>query len=178
MDRTKTGLTGEFYVLAQLIQRGFVATFTLGNTKGVDILVSNPDLNKLFKVEVKTSDRPPGHESLFSSERCYGWPMNSKHEHISEANLFYCFVALQGYNKLPLFFVVPSAYVALYVREEHEYWLRMRKNKVAETTIRRFRIPISDPMDFGNNWDILMGGNIPESQLTLHDPWYPRSTAT
>jgi hypothetical protein len=53
MDHTQTSLAGEFYVLAQLMQRGLVATLTLANTKGVDILVSNPELNRLFKIEVK-----------------------------------------------------------------------------------------------------------------------------
>jgi hypothetical protein len=57
MDNTQIGLAGEFYVLAQLVQRGLVASLTLANTKGVDILVSNARLNQLFKIEVKTSDR-------------------------------------------------------------------------------------------------------------------------
>ena len=35
--------------------RGFIATLTLGNTKGVDILVTNQEINRLFKVEVKTT---------------------------------------------------------------------------------------------------------------------------
>ena len=40
MDNSQTGLAGEFYTLAQLTQRGYIATLTLGNTKGVDILVT------------------------------------------------------------------------------------------------------------------------------------------
>ena len=63
MDNTQTGLA-RIYVLAQLVQRGLVATFTLANTKGVDILVSNSELNRLFKIEVKTTDRNPHHEAL------------------------------------------------------------------------------------------------------------------
>ena len=47
LDKTQIGLTGEYYVLAQLSARGFIATLTLGNTKGVDILVTNQDINKL-----------------------------------------------------------------------------------------------------------------------------------
>jgi hypothetical protein len=49
MDNTQIGLAGEFYVLAQLVQHNLVATLTLANTKGVDILVANPELNRLFK---------------------------------------------------------------------------------------------------------------------------------
>ena len=108
MDNTQVGLTGEFYVLAQLSQRGLVATLTLANTKGVEILVSDPELSRLCKVEVKTTDRPPSRETLFSSEPCYHWAMAAKHEGIADDNGFYCFVALRGSDTLPRFFVVPS----------------------------------------------------------------------
>ena len=53
LDKSQIGLAGEYYVLAQLTARGFIATLTLGNTKGIDILVTNQEINKLFKVEVK-----------------------------------------------------------------------------------------------------------------------------
>lgn len=35
-------MLGEFAVLSQLALRGYDANLTLGNTKGVDMLVSNP----------------------------------------------------------------------------------------------------------------------------------------
>jgi len=140
MDNTQIGLAGEFYVLAQLVQRGLVASLTLANTKGVDILVSNARLNQLFKIEVKTTDRGPHSESLFSNEPCYGWPMSVKHEHVVGANLFYCFVALRGVEHLPRFFIVPSGYVATYVREQHAYWLRTRQRPVADTAIPHQRM--------------------------------------
>ena len=56
---TQIGLAGEYYVLAQLTQRGLIVTLTLSTTKGVDILVLNPGREKLFKVEVKTTHRSP-----------------------------------------------------------------------------------------------------------------------
>src|SRR6266516_499736 len=155
MDSTQIGLTGEFYVLAQLVQRGLVASLTLANTKGVDILVSNARLNRLFKIEVKTTDNSPRHESLFTDEPCYCWTMSAKHEHVVDANLFYCFVALRGLEQLPKSFIVPSLYVAMYVREQHAYWLRTRQRPVANTAMRRFRIKASDPLGFENNWGVL-----------------------
>lgn len=172
MDHTQIGLTGEFYVLAQLMQRGHVATLTLGNTKGVDILVSNPELNRLFKVEVKTTERGPTREPQFSDEPCYGWPMGVKHERIVDDNLFYCFVVLRGTEHLPRFFVVPSVYVALYVREQHAYWIRSRSKPPNETSMRRFRIMVSDPMGFENNWDLLAGAEVQDSQRIPREPWY------
>ena len=58
MDISQKGLAGEFYALAQLTARGFNASLTLGNTKGVDILVINKK-NKGYKVEVKTTTIKP-----------------------------------------------------------------------------------------------------------------------
>jgi len=101
MDSTQVGLAGEFYVLAQLAQHDLVATFTLANTKGVDILVANIELNRLFKIEVKTTSRGPRYESLFANDPCYSWPMSAKHERLSDANLFYCFVVLRECTQLP-----------------------------------------------------------------------------
>ena len=48
-------LAGEFATLAQLALRGFDANLTLGNTKNVDILVSDPRSGKMYKLEVKTT---------------------------------------------------------------------------------------------------------------------------
>jgi len=171
MDSTQIGLTGEFYTLAQLMQHGLVATLTLGNTKGVDILVSNPELNRLYKVEVKTGNRPPARESLFGEELHHAWPMGAKHERIDDDTLFYCFVVLRGTDELPRFFIVPSAYVAAYVREQHAYWVRKKHPSGADTTMRRFRIPVSDPLGFEGNWGLLAGDPIPERQRVLDEPW-------
>jgi hypothetical protein len=103
MDITSIALAGEYYVLAQLAHRGLVGTMTLSNPQGVDILVSNPSLESLFKVEVKTTERKPSCEKLFGEVAAYGWVMSSKHETISEKKLYYCFVALEGEIKMPAF---------------------------------------------------------------------------
>jgi hypothetical protein len=46
MNISQKGLAGEYYVLAQLTARGINASLTLGNTKGVDILVYNEEKKK------------------------------------------------------------------------------------------------------------------------------------
>lgn len=153
MDKNSLGLAGEYYVLAQLTQRGMVATLTLSNTKGVDILVTNQDINKLYKVEVKTTDRKPIVEKLFGKKPFYYWIMGEKHEKIVDKNLFYVFVNLQGENSLPKFFVVPSRYVARYVRWQHKHWLKSRKKKGKSTTMRKFRIE-ADDTKYLNNWSV------------------------
>ena len=155
MDKSQKGLAGEFYTLAQLTHRGLVATLTLGNTKGVDILVTNQEINSLYKVEVKTTDTKPRKESLFGEEKSFTWTMGQKHETIIDPNLVYCFVNMETPDNLPRFFLVPSEDVSQYVKWQHEYWLSTRTKAVKATTMRVFRIPVSDPNEYENNWNLL-----------------------
>lgn len=153
-DGVNIGLAGEYYVLGQLAQRGLVGTLTLSGTKAVDILVIDQRLDTLFKIEVKTTRKPPGREHLFGPHPFFRWPMSQKHESIRDPRLCYCFVLLQDTSRLPRFFIVESAYVARYVRKQHQQWLRSRRGRVAETTMRTFRIPISDPDGFEGRWSV------------------------
>lgn len=87
-------LAGEFAVLSQLSLRGYDANMTLGRTKNVDILVSDPKTNKFYQLEVKTrlqSKKHPTSSRLFGRIVC-DWIMNEKHENISRPELWYCFV--------------------------------------------------------------------------------------
>lgn len=151
MDKTQTGLAGEYYALAQLTQRGLVATLTLGNTKGIDILVTNQDLNKLYKVEVKTSSTKPGKAKLFGDGVFLSWTMSKKHEHADDSNLIYCFIKLREVTELPQFFIVPSKDVAEYVRWQHQYWLSTNESRM-DSNMRQFRIPVEDPKRYEGNW--------------------------
>jgi hypothetical protein len=78
--------------------------------------------------------------------------MGEKHERIKDKNLAYCFVVLKGKGLLPLFFIVPSKYVARYVRWQHRFWLKSRKQKVKDTPMRNFRIEENDPRGFQDKW--------------------------
>lgn len=154
MDKTQIGLAGEYYVLAQLAQRGLVGALTMGHCKGIDILVSDPKYKALYRVEVKTTAKAPSRESLFGKSKNYAWAMGEKHETIRDDRLFYCFVHLGDDDELPRFFIVPSKKVASYVRREHRHWRNSRTHKVAKTTLRRFRIPIHDPDGYLMNWKV------------------------
>lgn len=154
MDKIQTGLAGEYYALAQMTQRGLVATLTLGNTKGVDILVTNQGLNKLYKIEVKTSSTKPGKAKLFGEGMFLSWTMSKKHEELVDPNLVYCFIKLRDVKALPQFFLVPSKDVAEYVRWQHEYW-RSTNESLTDTNMRQFRIPVEDPKGYEGNWALL-----------------------
>ena len=154
MEKNRIGIAGEFYTLAQLSHRDYIATFTMGNAKGVDILVTNSDLNRVYLVEVKTTTKLPRKESLFGDEKFYIWAMSKKHENRSEDNLIYCFVFLPTPSEKPKYFLVHSKEVARYVKWQHEHWLGTRKKTVKDTSMRNFRIEASDPNSYEDNWGI------------------------
>ncbi len=72
MKTNKNGvsLAGEFAVLSQLALLNYDANMTLGHTKGVDILVSDPGTGKMFKLEVKTKLRES--DKQVSESRIFG----------------------------------------------------------------------------------------------------------
>jgi hypothetical protein len=162
-NKNALSLAGEFAVLSQLALKGFDANMTLGHTKGVDILVSDPIKNRMFKIEVKTSANKPANSILFG--HTLNWIMSEKHETLSDVDLFYCFVNIDKTTDRFRFFNVPSSIVADYVKLEHEYWLNQSPHLLeerAEITMRQFRIgldndgyaiktPLTTQYEF--NWD-------------------------
>lgn len=163
LDNNSISLAGEFAVLSQLALHGFDANMTLGRTKSVDILVSNPKSDKLSKLEVKTHYRnTPTRSILFG--HAFEWIMLEKYETIIDSNLFYCFVNIGPLTHHFNFFIVPSKIVAQYVKEQHSYWLSTLEQKGESTKMRKFRIELDDngykidtPLakDFKDNWQLL-----------------------
>jgi len=99
ISKNNISIAGEFAVLAQLALRGIDANLTLGNTKSVDVIASDPSTGKMFKLEVKTSyDSKPTISKLFGQGRTLNWIMSEKHETISEPNLYYCFVNIDVFD--------------------------------------------------------------------------------
>jgi hypothetical protein len=145
-DKNSVALAGEFEVLSQLALRGLNPGMTLGHTKGVDILVSNPKTKKMCRVEVKTKYRDShkqGHNSKIFGHVIGGWIMSKEGENVFDPDLFYCFVmysAKETKNEKFRFFVLPCKVVAAYLRDEHRYYLRMKKRKGKKTGIRIFRL--------------------------------------
>src|SRR5262249_33287014 len=164
-NNNSVSLAGEFAVLSQLALRGYDANMTLGRTKNVDILVSDPATGRMLKLEVKTnyrSSRSAGGNSRLFGEYLSAWMMNEKHESIRDPDLFYCFVNISEDTKRFRFFIVPSVVVADYVTAEHQRWLDDKSTRSRENSMRTFRIgskdkpyPISTPAaeQYEDNWE-------------------------
>ena len=105
------GVAGEYFVAAELSRQGYVASLTLRNTRGIDILASNADATKSVGIQVKTNQG-----------RRKEWMLNAKIEKETASNLVFVFVCLNDLDA-PEYHIVPRAKVATYVAEDHKTWL-------------------------------------------------------
>lgn len=149
--KNRINLAGEFYALHKLLLKGYDATFTLGNTKKVDILMFNPNNKKHFRVEVKASRKAPK-ERLFGKNMA--WLMNEKHETYLETDndLVYFFVFMPKDSSPPICFIVPSKDVASYVTWENEQWRKYHSPK--SNKMRKFRIPLDGDSPYKDNFQV------------------------
>lgn len=125
-----SGVAGEYFVAAELTARGYIATLTLRNTKGVDILCSNVDASKTVGIQVKTN-RGTKRE----------WILKQKAEDYFADNLFYVFVNLNDNQQTPDYFIVPSRSVARFVKKSNEAWVKTPGRggrKHIPSTMRKF----------------------------------------
>ena len=103
-----SGIAGEYLTAGELSRRGFIASVTLKNSKGVDILVTNSGATKTLGIQVKTNQ-----DSL------KWWLLDKKAENFFADHLFYVFVNLNS-GRAPDFFIVPSKTVAKAIKENHK----------------------------------------------------------
>jgi len=112
LETTLVGVAGEYFVAAELSIRGFLASITLRNSRGVDIIASSADASRSVSLQVKTS-----------SGTLPKWMLSKKSESFASDNHFYAFVLLRGTGTRPDFHIVPSKVVAKHVAESHRQWL-------------------------------------------------------
>ena len=138
-----TGIAGEYFVGAELSRRGYVASITLRNTRGIDILASNADATRSVGIQVKTSQG-----------RRKTWILTEKVENDIATNLLFVFVRLNGPDA-PEYHIVPRVDVVKYVSEDHKQWLSKpgRKGQAhKDNPVRNFA-----DMDqkYLNRWELL-----------------------
>lgn len=128
----------------ELTRRGYIASVTLRNTKGIDLLVSNVDATHQIDVQVKTNHYDKRE-----------WLLNKKDETGATENLFYIFVILKNENERPDFFIVPSKEVAEYIQTKHQEWLsKPGKNGEAhqDSKMRKF---IDEDGKYFEKWELI-----------------------
>jgi hypothetical protein len=138
-----SGITGEYFVAAELSRRGYVASLTLRNTRGIDILASNTDATKSVGIQVK-ANQGSGKE----------WMLNQKIENDIATNLFFVFIRLNDLAT-PEYYIVPRAAVARYAKENHKRWLDTPGRKGQphqDTPMRKFADPENKYL---GKWELL-----------------------
>lgn len=141
---TLSGVAGEYFVAAELSRRGYIATLTLRNAQGIDIIAANPRSTRSVGIQVKTSQ-----------SAVPAWLASKKVEDSKLArNLFFVFVSLNGLDQ-PSFHIVPRSVVANYLRTNHRAWLNGTKRDGGarkDTAMRIFR-DLSG--EYRDRWDLL-----------------------
>jgi hypothetical protein len=138
------GVSGEYFVAAELSRRGYISSVTLKNTRGIDILVANESATKTLGIQVKTnqSDRK-------------AWVLNEKAEEFYADNLFYVFVNLIGVGQLPEYYIVSSKTVADSVKSGHKKWLETPGKKGQAHNDSSMRMFVDQEQKYLNKWDTL-----------------------
>lgn len=144
ISKSLCGVSGEYFVAAELSRRGFIASLTLRNSKGIDILVANEEATKTIGIQVKTNQ---------NSNR--SWVLSIKNEKYNSDNLVYIFVNLNGISEMPNYYIVSSKDVSKFIKHNHQNWLSSPNKKGGDhndNPIRKF----SDLEGaYHNKWDII-----------------------
>jgi hypothetical protein len=107
------GVAGEYFVAAELSRRGYIASISMRNTRGIDILATNEKGTHSITIQCKANQ--DGGSS---------WILNKKAEDFAPKNHFYVFVALTASELRPRYHVVPASIVADYIKRYHEAYLK------------------------------------------------------
>ncbi len=138
------GVAGEYFVAAELSRRGHVASITLRNTRGTDIVATNNEATRTITIQCKTS-------STYKRQ----WILTQKSEAFFSDTHFYVFVSLRGELERPIYHIVPSKIVAEAIETGHKEWLKGKTKSGKphkDSAIRNF----SDKEDrYLERWDLL-----------------------
>jgi len=106
------GAAGEYYVAAELSRRDWLATVTIKNSPGTDVLAQRLDRRRIVAIQTKTAS-PGSHFRLNVKDEAPG----------ERDNEGYVRVSLRGDDERSAFYVVPRHVMAAIVYLEHRDWL-------------------------------------------------------
>ena len=139
------GNAGEFYVLAQLAQRGYIAGKTDDGQTLIDVIATDETTLKTVNIQVKTT-----FEGLNPPE----WIMSKKNEQSFE-NLWYVLVEGISNEQLPNFYIYKSSEIGPWLAKDHSTWLNIPKKNGEprkDTNMRVFKPTIDELERHKDNW--------------------------
>lgn len=138
------GVAGEYFVAAELSRRGLIASITLRNTRGIDIVATNKDAKRTITIQCKTSRNDAKQ-----------WLLGDRSEDFHADTHFYVFVDLHGDLERPSYHIVPSETVATTIKESHSAWLKASGRDGRPHKDSSMRI-FSDKVDeYLERWELL-----------------------
>jgi hypothetical protein len=145
---SRIGTVGTFYTAAELAQRGWEATLTLGNALRTDILAQHAENQLLVGVQCKTSSS--------DSPAWFRLSITCEEPSPPSQNEWFVFTRLQGLGQRPIFYVMPRDVVAAYLFLSHRIWLTSSKPdgmpRVGDTQ-RNVEFSIAAP--YLERWDLM-----------------------
>src|SRR3989344_6066192 len=148
LQKQNSGNAGEYYIAARLSAMNFITTLTLGRAEKYDILALAPN-GKLIKLSVKTTQLDGAKD----------FPLSKKDEEGESPDFFYAFVKLNGFNKEPDFWIIPSEVVCPLIQRAHRNWGAMpgRNDKPHSLTNTMRILPVeiikSHKNFYPDNWN-------------------------
>lgn len=139
-----SGIAGEYSVAAELSKRHWIASLTMKNAKGVDILITDDEAKKTFAIQVKASQ---GNKKR--------WMLSEKAENMSSRNFFYVLVNFNHDLDKTEFHIVPSAVVAKKIKSDHKKWLETPGKKGQAHNDSKMRVFLDEKNIYLNRWDLL-----------------------
>ena len=138
------GVAGEYFVAAERSRRGWIASISLRNTRGIDILVTNQAASRSVTIQCKTSQK-----------KGKGWIVSRNSETFFSSDHYYVFVGLGGFSERPDYHVVPSKEVADQVRQSHKLWLETPGKNGQQHVDGPIRTFFDREDRFLERWDLL-----------------------
>jgi hypothetical protein len=137
-----SGLTAEYLVAAELSKRGLIASMTIKNMPGIDIVVTDETASKIFGIQVKAKQ---------DMAKKKVWTLGKADENRFSDNLFYVFVNLPVKKAAePEYYLFPSREVTSRIKKyNHQF------EKDPKHTPNKIRNFILKETDQPNNWNIL-----------------------
>lgn len=150
MKNHNIGNAGEFYVLAQLAQRGYIAGKTDDGQTLIDIIATDPETLRAVNIQVKTT----------KDQNATWWMMSEKNE-MAFDSLWYVLIRLQGLECQPDFFVFHSSEVGPKIKRDHNIWLATPKSNGEPKKNSKMRKYYPSPNQLEaakNNWTRMFDG--------------------
>jgi len=152
------GEAGEHFVAYKLARTEMYVGLTIGNMPHIDLLVSSKSGLKSITVQVKSS------QGAYRKKRygCegYEWDVNKSVIGLSSIDFWYVFVDFKwDINSEPDVYIIPSKWVAEFVKEGWSRYMYFLPQKAAELTRNRWDIlekildNDKDIVDFASKWN-------------------------